>query len=275
MPVLGLLGLKGRSYAVFGGGPWWRCILVKSVFAVPLSVVAVPSFLLGSFSNSLQTSVCSTLENSSPIRATNCGLNFNFFWPFLRATQQLNSDDVACTNIWFGDLESAMVVSALLLIDTFLKQDLLLWPLNWYLNVVKARKLKNTTMGGENGWRQWQGCPRVNRSLQGVLLFTSKKMQLFFKTKPCGVGLACFGSCQEWEAIMDDHAVGRLYRTLTIGPEFSAKSITYHASFPMEAFKHEDSIIWACLLPPDLDVQQRRVLWGGNVTVPVSQPWSL
>ncbi|PBK78291.1 hypothetical protein ARMSODRAFT_1010887 [Armillaria solidipes] len=67
------------------------------------------------------------------------------------------------------------------------------------------------------------------------------------------------GSYREWEAVMDDRAVGRLYRTLTIGPEFSlisvpqpltilrintlikalpvlqAKSITYRASFPMDA----------------------------------------
>ncbi|KAK0435354.1 hypothetical protein EV421DRAFT_1835619 [Armillaria borealis] len=36
--------------------------------------------------------------------------------PFLKATQRLNSDDVACTKyLWFGDLESAVVVSALLI----------------------------------------------------------------------------------------------------------------------------------------------------------------
>ncbi|PBK84164.1 hypothetical protein ARMGADRAFT_1037299 [Armillaria gallica] len=32
-------------------------------------------------------------------------------------------------------------------IDTFLKQNLLLWPSNWYLNIVKARKLMNMTTG--------------------------------------------------------------------------------------------------------------------------------
>ncbi|KAK0216493.1 hypothetical protein EDD85DRAFT_798467 [Armillaria nabsnona] len=213
----GLFWFLGK---VLGAGVIWSHLTsflgltfgIVSAFAVqPLSVAAVPSFLF---------SAC------NDILATDRGFNFNIFWPSLKATQRLNFDDVACTNIC-----GLATSNRFTLVQTV--------PLNRYLNIAKARKLMNT-MTGLGAWlERVADMPQNGLNSNKVIYYEiPAEISKHVSVRP-------HPSHQEWEAVMDDRAVGRLYWMLTIGPEFSAESITYCASFPMEAFKHEDGVIWA------------------------------